>query len=215
MGTTSRGLRRAPSKSGLRVAFDEHVPTTLAKAFISFAKEKMIRRISKGNVWEKSADYAPRRTDADYKHRSDVGWLDRFAASGGHGIVSGDVKMRSHHHEKLALYGHGFVVIFFERKWSDWSSLRRSALMLHWWEEIATKLTIAEPGTFWIVPTEWPAKGGELRNASLGLAKLLRDRPEKVTRTKRKVKVARDRPAARRTPSNDDRQTRIRINPMD
>jgi hypothetical protein len=210
MGTTSRGLRGASATSGLRVAFDEHVPTTLARAFISFAKEKMIRRISKGINWEKAADYAPKRTDRDYRRKSDVPWLDRFAAVGGHGIVSGDAKMRSRPHEKLALCDHGFVVVFFEEKWSDWSSLRRSALMLHWWEEVATKLSTAEPGTFWIVPSEWPPKGGELRNASLGLAKLLRDRPDKTKRRKRSARP-RKQPAARRTPANDERQSTIKV----
>jgi hypothetical protein len=131
-----------------------------------------------------------------------VPWLDRFAAAGGHAVISGDVKMRHKPHEKLALYQHGFVVIFFEEQWAHWSSLRRSALMLHWWEEIAAKITTAAPGTFWVVPCSWPAKGGELRNASLGLAQLLKDSPhgEKALRKARK-------PSAPRTkPSEDVRQ---------
>lgn len=159
-------------------------------------------------MWEKAADYAPKRTDKDYMYKSDVPWLDRFASVGGRGVISGDVKMRQVPHEKLALYQHGFVVIFFEEQWATWSSLRRSALMLHWWEEIATKLTIAEQGTFWIVPCAWPPKGGELRNASLGLAQILRDKPDKP---KQKKRARPKRQAAQRTPATDERQTTIRI----
>lgn len=177
MGTTSGRLRGSSSARGLKVAFDEHVPTALAKAFIAFSKEKMIGRISKGIIWEKAEDYAPKPSDKDYIRKSDVPWLDRFAAAGGHAVVSGDVKMRSRPHEKLALYNHGFVVVFFEPQWAQWSGLRKSALMLHWWDEITTKIRNADRGTFWVVPCAWPAKGGDLRNASLGLAKLLKDAP--------------------------------------
>lgn len=174
----------------------------LAKAFIAFAQEPMIRRISKGIIWEKADDYVPKRTDRDYVRKSDVPWLDRFAAAGGHAIISGDVQMGKKPHEKLALYNHGFVVIFFELAWSRFSSLRRSALMLHWWEEIVTKIITADHGTFWVVPCVWPAAGGELRNASLGLAKLLKD-----SQTLRKKKRApRKREAVRPTPAKDRRQ---------
>lgn len=178
MGKASRRLRSPPSSSGLKAAFDEHVPTALAKAIISFAKEKMIQRISRGIVWETAASYAPKPTDGDYVRKSDVPWLDRFAAAGGRAVISGDVKMRHRPHEKLALHGHGFVVIFFEEQWGKWTSLQRTALMLHWWKEIATKIRSAENGTFWIVPSNFPSKG-ELRNASLGLAKLLKDNPDR------------------------------------
>jgi hypothetical protein len=118
--------------------------------------------------------------------------------------------MRRKPHEKLALYHHGFVVIFFEAQWNEWTSLRKSALMLHWWEEIALKLTSAERGTFWIVPGAWPHKGGELRNASLGLAKLLRDKPDKIKPTARRRKSTKQ-PSARRTPATDERQGAIKI----
>jgi hypothetical protein len=90
----------------------------------------------------------------------------------------------------------------FELPWSRFSSLRRSALMLHWWEEIATKLTTAAPGTFWVVPCAWPAQGGELRNASLGLAKLLKDLPT----PKKKKRALQKRESARPTPARDGRQ---------
>ena len=139
-----------------------------------------MKAVSKGLILELAKQYEPALTDGDYIKRSDVPWLDRFAAEGDHAIISGDVKMRTKHHEKLALYENGFVTIFFERKWNDWNFFRKSALMLHWWEEISTKIKTADRGTFWVVPCTWPARGqAELRNVSLGLAQLLKDNPNK------------------------------------
>jgi len=186
----------------LKVAFDEHVPTAIAKAFIAFVKERAVQRISKGLIWETAADYAPKQSDNDYRRRSDVPWLDRFAAAQGHAVISGDVKMRRRPHEKLALYQHGFVVIFFEHQWSEWNFFKKSALMLWWREEIATKIKTADKGTFWIVPCSWPAKDGQLRNASLGLAKLLKDAPAR-TAGKRTV---RNRPPKKPKRGDDTRQ---------
>jgi hypothetical protein len=162
----------------LKVSFDEHVPPALAKVFIAFAKERAIRRVSEGLVLERAVDYAPKPTDRDYIRKNDVPWIDRFAAAGGRAIISGDTKMRRRTHERLALYQHGFVVIFFEAQWGSWNFFRKTALMLHWWEAICDKIKNGDKGTFWAVPSAWPAKGGELRNVSLGLAQLLKDRPD-------------------------------------
>ena len=117
--------------------------------------------------------------DPDYVRKSDVPWLDRFAAAGGRAVISGDVKMRIRSHERLCLYQHGFVTIFFENQWNDWKFLRKTALLLHWWEEVATKIKTADRGTFWVIPASWPPKGGDLENVSLGLAKLLKDSPNR------------------------------------
>ena len=56
-------------------------------------------------------------------------WLDRFGAAGGRAIKSGDVRMRERPHEMLALYQHGFVVIFFERGTGGWDFFHKSALL--------------------------------------------------------------------------------------
>jgi hypothetical protein len=155
----------------LKVAFDQHVPAALAKVFITLAKERAIRRVSEGLVFEEASNYAPSVGDRDYIRRNDVPWLDRFAAAGGHAVISGDVKMRKRAHERLALYHHKFVVVFFEPQWGAWNFFRKSALMLHWWEEITHKIKNAEKGTFWVVPSAWPGTPGQLRNVSLGLGK--------------------------------------------
>jgi hypothetical protein len=163
----------------------------MAKVFLALLKERTVRRISEGLSFHLAADYAPKVSDRDYIKKSDIPWLDRFAAAGGHAVISGDVKMRHKPHEKLALYSHGFVVVFFEPQWSNWKFCRKSALMLHWWEEITTKIRSADKGTFWVVPCDWPPKGGELRNASLGLAQLLADRPtKKLEKRKRRKRTA-------------------------
>jgi len=173
----------------VKVAFDEHVPTTIAKVFISLAQEKVIQRTCRGLVVQKAEDYAPKTTDADFVKRSDVPWLDRFAKAGGRAVISGDVQMSRKPHERLALYDHGFVVIFFEPQWAGLTFFRKSSLLLHWWEDITTKLKVADTGTFWAVPSQWPPKGGELKNVSFGLAQLLKDSPVRQTKTKRAKKA--------------------------
>jgi hypothetical protein len=154
-------------------------------------------------VFEKAADYAPVSGDRDLVKNSDVPWLDRFAAAGGHAIISGDVKMRERAHERLALYHHGFVVIFFAPQWAQWNFFRKSSLMLHWWETIVHKIKTAENGTFWSVPKTWPDTPGQLTNVSIGLAKLLKDNPDAS-----KKRAPRRRTAAN-GPQQPDRQTRI------
>jgi len=171
----------------LKVAFDEHVPSALAKVFIALAKERAIRRVSGDITLERASDYAPKIGDNDYVRKNDVPWLDRFGAAGGHAVISGDTKMRHRVHERLALYQHGFVVIFFEPQWGSWTFFRKTALMVHWWEAICDRIKRAERATFWAVPSAWPQRGGELRNVSLGLAQLLKDKPRtsEIPRTRR------------------------------
>lgn len=162
----------------MKVAFDHHVPPAVAKVFLALANERAVKAVSFDLILERSEKYEPKITDGDYIKGSDAPWLDRFAAAGGRAVISGDVKMRVRHHEKLALYQNGFVTIFFQRKWNQWNFFRKSALLLHWWEEIVIKMRTADKGTFWEVPCAWPPKGeAELMNVSFGLAKLLQDNP--------------------------------------
>lgn len=170
----------------MKVAFDENVPPTIAKVFMALTNEKVIQRTCSWMILEKAADYAPRTSDADYVRKSDIPWLDRFARAGGKAVISGDVQMRKKPHERLALYDHGFVVIFFEAQWAELTFYRKSSLLLHWWEDITRKLKEAEPGTFWVVPSQWPPRGGELRNVSFGLARLLKDSPNRKPASKPK-----------------------------
>jgi hypothetical protein len=179
----------------VKVAFDEHVPIAMVKVMLDLAKEKAFFRRSKGIVLEKSRDYAPKKFDMDYKQGSDVSWIDRFASAGGRAIISGDVKMRRERkHEMLALYQHGFVVISFEPQWGQWNFFHKTAIMIHWWEHIVDKIKNAEKSTFWVVPTQYPLSGGELRNVSIGLAQLLKDNPKagnkRCARRKQAGKIA-------------------------
>jgi hypothetical protein len=170
------------------------------------ANERAIRHIAEGLIFQKAADYAPAPSDRDFIKKSDVPWLDKFAAAGGHAIISGDVKMRERVHERLALYHHGFVVIFFSAAWGQWSFCRKCGLMLHWWEEIVRKIRTAEKSTFWIVPPKWPDTPGSLSNVSIGLAKLLKDNPDAA-----KKRTQRQRPA--KVSRTDERQTEMLLRP--
>ena len=156
----------------------------MAKVFLNLVQHKRVAKTIKGLTFEQATDYAPQRGDADYQKGSDVGWLNRYAAAGGHAIISGDVNMRQNAHERFALYENGFVVVFFESQWGGWDVFHQSALMLHWWEIIVDKVRRADKGTFWVVPSAWPIKGGESKNVSFGLAALLKDAPRPSGKTK-------------------------------
>lgn len=195
----------------MKVAFDEHVPAVIAKVFIALSKERTIRKSVEGLEFKRAKDYAPKTSDADFIRKSDVPWIDRFAADGGMAIISGDVMMRERTHEQLALRSHGFVVIFFERKWANWGFYKKSSLMLHWWEMICEKIKVGSPGTFWVVPNNWPVTNCELRNESTGLAKLLKDKIRKSPLRKVRKPKKRDKKISIVTPLTDIRQAALLI----
>lgn len=146
----------------MKVAFDQNVPIGVVKVLQAFANEKQFSRIS-GNFTIKSAqDYTPKPGDADYRPKDDTPWLKRFADDGGKVVISGDVQMRSKPHERLALIEHKFLVIFFEKQWSDWKFWRKSALLVHWWPVIASKIRRYKKPSFFHVPCNW-VEDGELR----------------------------------------------------
>jgi hypothetical protein len=169
------------------------------------AKERRFRLATEDIILERARDYAPKPGDRDYRRRNDVPWIDRFAAAGGYAIISGDVRMRDRPHEMLALYSHGFVVIFFERSTGGWNFFHKSSLLLHWWEEVVQKIRVGERGTFWAIPASWPLKDKQLRNTSLALAQMLKDKNRSTERSRRPSSVT---PTAPRiTERNDPRQT--------
>jgi hypothetical protein len=138
----------------LKIAFDENVPLGMVRVFQALAGERKLRRQIGSTIEFVSANnYAPRPTDRDFIRGSDVPWLARFAADGGKIVISGDVRMRSEPFERAALVQHGFVTIFFETVWSEWNFFRKSALLLHWWPQVAKKIEIANPGEFYCIPS--------------------------------------------------------------
>ena len=97
----------------------------------------------------------------------------------------------------LASYQHGFVVIFFDRSTGGWDFFHKSALLLHWWEQVVAKIKNADTGTFWAIPTAYPIVDKELRNVSLGLAELLKDRAPKADQLPRVPRPERPTTAAK------------------
>ena len=97
----------------MKVAFDEHIPPAMARAFERFAAERPFQKLLSGVTIEKAGDYAPNQNDADFEKGSDVPWVRRFARSGGRFIISGDTNMIRERHERLALIEEGMVVFFF------------------------------------------------------------------------------------------------------
>lgn len=137
----------------------------MVKVFQTFARERQLQRLTGKFEIKSTKDYTPAPGDHDYVPRSDVPWLKRFAADGGTAIISGNTEMRFVPHERLALIECGFIVFFFESRWSNWRFFRKCSLLLHWWPEIAVKLKRAKPGSFWAIPSNWPEKG-KLRKLS-------------------------------------------------
>lgn len=157
----------------MKIAFDQNVPIGLVRVLQNFANEHQFRKISGNFIIKSAADYTPKPGDADYRAKDDVPWLKRFADDGGKVVISGDVRMKSRPHERLALIEHGFIVIFFEAQWSDWKFWRKCALLIHWWPVIAAKIKRARKASFYHVPCNW-VEDGKLRWVSNKDPKLLR-----------------------------------------
>jgi len=190
----------------LKVAFDENMPAAMVRVFRSFHKEPSLRGIVKGFELEWAKDYTPSRDDPDYEAHNDVPWIKRYAAAGGRIIISGDVKMSSVPHERLALVQEGMVVVFFAPKWGGWQFCRKAALLLHWWPTILTHVRKAKPG-FYAVPCSWPEENAELREMStedMHLVKMQKQIAE--TEQKRRVRRARREAEGQGKLSLDERQ---------
>jgi hypothetical protein len=149
----------------LKIAFDEHVPIVLVRVFKAFAGEKTFTRIAGNHEVSCSRDYNPKPGEKGFGSKSDVPWIEKFAATGGKVIVSGNTRMKQVPHERLALTNAGMIVIFFESRWSNWNFFRKSALLLHWWPVVAKKLRTAKPKEFWCIPCAWDERG-KLRELS-------------------------------------------------
>ncbi|RNJ43861.1 hypothetical protein DNR46_20000 [Mesorhizobium japonicum] len=146
----------------------------MVRVFKLFHQERSLKHIVQGVEIKSAKDYTPKPEDHDYQRKSDVPWIRRYAAAGGRIIVSGDVKMSSVPHERLALVEEGMVVVFFAPKWDNWLFCRKAALLLHWWPTILTHVRTAKPG-FFVVPCAWPDEGkGQLREISTEDAKLVK-----------------------------------------
>jgi hypothetical protein len=164
----------------LKIAFDENVPLGMVRVFQALARERKLRReLGSAIEFVSAENYAPKPTDTDFIRDSDVPWLARFADDGGKIVISGDVRMLANPFERAALVQHGFVTIFFETSWSEWNFFRKSALLIHWWPQVAKRIKIAKPGEFWCIPSAW--REGDLRriqSTATAIGKRPPNRPE-------------------------------------
>jgi hypothetical protein len=207
----------------MKIAFDENVPLGMVRTFEVLSKERQLRRTVGTQLSVQSAkDYAPRPNDLDHLKGSDVPWLKRFSVNGGRGVISGDVSMRSNPHELGALIQLGLVVIFFERKWSEWDFFKKTALLMYYWPKMAKKLKNAKAGEFWCVPGHW-RDDGELRDVSPSSARTL-SKKSPIPHVKRKTAASKTRTKSRvgksmvtskgppkKRSSVDERQGRLKL----
>lgn len=164
----------------------------MVKVLQEFASDRQLLKLSANLKIEKAQDYYPNIGDVDFLRRNDAPWIQRFAKAGGKVVISGNTKMRSVPHERLALVREGMVVIFFENAWNNWDFFAKCSLLLHWWPTIIKKLKTAKPGSFWRIPGTWPPKGKcnllEISNKDLRLLKI-----EGQKAAQPKVRASRDR----------------------
>lgn len=167
----------------------------MVRMFQILAEEKQLRTLTSGLMIEKAEDYTPKKGDTDYLAKNDVPWVTRFANAGGKVVISGDTRMKSRPHERLALVQAGMVTIFFEPQWSSWPFFRKCSLLIHWWPEIAKTAKVAKPSTFWHVPAHW--NEGTLRQVS--------NEDQKLVKMQRQLKM-RDVVRAMRRKKQDESQ---------
>jgi PIN like domain len=172
----------------VKVAFDQNVPIGVVRVLQAFANENQFRKISGDFTIKSAADYTPKPGDDDYRPKDDAPWLKRFADDEGRVVISGDVRMRYRPHERLALIEHKLLVIFFENQWSEWKFWRKTALLIHWWPVIASKIKRHKKPAFFHVPCNW-VEGGELRWVSNKDPKELKLEQRAKAAKRRKAKV--------------------------
>lgn len=138
----------------MKIAFDEHVPPGIVRVLQNLVDEGLIEGVEICSA----KDYAPANWTPEMGEKSDVPWLRRFAKDGGQVVITGDKRMRTKPHERLALGG--FVAFMFHPRWNHLDALERSAVLMHWWNRIVETAQQSKPGSFWEIPYSWSA--GEL-----------------------------------------------------
>lgn len=130
----------------------------MLRVFEAFQRERSLADLAKGISLKKAQDYYPALDDPDHARKNDAPWIRRFAADGGKVVISGNTKMQTVPHERLALVQTGLVTIFFDGKWSGWKFCRKCSLLMHWWPVILDTTKKGRPG-FYMVPMAWPEEG--------------------------------------------------------
>lgn len=131
----------------MKVAFDEHIPFAIVCVFKTLGGEGFLR----GYEFVSAKDYHA----LDDRKNDDRPWLQRFKDDGGRVVITGDRKMRSRLHERIALQRAGFTVMFLGRAWDEMDRYGRAAVLIRWWPVIERNLVAAAPGTFWEIPCTW------------------------------------------------------------
>jgi hypothetical protein len=164
----------------------------MVRVFQTFANERQLKKLIGSIAVTSAKEYAPKRSDRDYRPKNDEPWIKRFAADGGKVIISGDTRMRYVPHERLALVEAGLLVFFFDGKWSEWGFFHKCSLLIHHWPAIARRINRTKSSAkaaFWQIPLSWNEKA-KLRKTSLDDPRKLKLEKRLKKRTSRKRKVA-------------------------
>lgn len=93
-------------------------------------------------------DFEPPKTD-------DPSWIRRFAAEGGHAILSGDHRILQHWPDLIAYTESGLTSFFPPPQYDRMGGHSRAALFIIWFPAIVVKVKASERGARWRIPFSW------------------------------------------------------------
>lgn len=85
----------------------------------------------------------------------DPSWIRRFAAEGGHAILSGDHRILQHWPDLIAYTESGLTSFFPPSAYEHMGGYSRAALFMCWFPAIVEKVKSSERGTRWRIPMNW------------------------------------------------------------
>jgi hypothetical protein len=79
-------------------------------------------------------------------------WIERVAASGGNGILSGDRRMLKRPRILTIIRDSGLIAVMLPAVWSNANRTFQAAFVLYWWPAIQKTFQDGETGSIWTVP---------------------------------------------------------------
>lgn len=202
----------------MKIAFDEHVPDGLVRVFESLTAERKMRRVIGANgrgqeggyeiVTSRSFNALPGDDDYIKGKGSDAPWINKFAASGGTVIISGNVDMMSVPQEVIALQQAGMITFYFEGKWNLWNFFKKSALLLWHWELIIRTVQNGSPGDVYRIPVAFSDVAKLNLISKARQLEMLVEAPHHATKGLRKV---RKRVSTKRVPPKEQGNLEIEV----
>lgn len=133
---------------------DEHVSPKIIQ---------VLRIISLGSGWELTGvrEFHGART-------ADQTWVPRFAAEGGHAIITADANMLKRPHLIAAVQQPGVSGLILPSAWAQARRHIQASSLIYYWPQIEAAFGNAQPGEFWRLPAA--LHGGVLERLDINYA---------------------------------------------